>query len=41
MVTTVITLTYVSSVLMAQGWMKPEIIAEDTRLDGVMGLSWW
>ena len=31
-------LTYVSSVLMAQGWMQPEIIAEDTRSDGVMGL---
>ena len=31
-------LTYVSSVLKAQGWMNPEIIAEDTRSDGVMGL---
>ena len=31
-------LTYVSSVLKAQGWMDPEIIAEDTRSDGVMGL---
>ena len=31
-------LTYVSSVLKVQGWMNPEIIAEDTRSDGVMGL---
>jgi hypothetical protein len=28
----------VSSVLKAQGWMNPEIIAEETRSDGVMGL---
>ena len=31
-------LRYVSEVLMAQGWPKPEIIAEDTRAEGVMGL---
>ena len=31
-------LTYVASVLMAQGWPKPEILAEQTRGEGVMGL---
>ena len=31
-------LTYVATVLMAQGWPKPEIIAEQTRGQGVMGL---
>ena len=31
-------LTYVASVLMAQGWPKPEIVAEQTRGEGVMGL---
>ncbi len=30
--------TYVSRVLMAQGWPKPEIIAEETRSTGVLGL---
>ena len=31
-------LSYVASVLMAQGWPKPEIVAEQTRGEGVMGL---
>ena len=31
-------LRYVAEVLMAQGWPKPEIIAEETRAEGVMGL---
>ena len=31
-------LSYVATVLMAQGWPKPEIIAEQTRGEGVMGL---
>ena len=31
-------ITYVATVLMAQGWPKPEIIAEQTRGVGVMGL---
>ena len=31
-------LTYVAQVLMAQGWPKPEIVAEQTRAAGVMGL---
>ena len=31
-------LSYVASVLMAQGWPKPEIVAESTRGGGVMGL---
>ena len=31
-------LRYVAEVLMAQGWPQPEIIAEDTRAEGVMGL---
>ena len=31
-------LTYVAQVLMAQGWPKPEIVAEQTRARGVMGL---
>ena len=31
-------LSYVASVLMAQGWSKPEIVAEQTRREGVMGL---
>ena len=31
-------LSYVATVLMAQGWPKPEIIAEQTRGQGVMGL---
>ena len=31
-------LRYVSSVLMAQGWPQPEIVAETTRGGGVMGL---
>lgn len=31
-------LTYVATVLMAQGWPKPEILAEQTRSEGVMGL---
>ena len=29
---------YIVQVLMAQGWPQPEIIAEDTRAEGVMGL---
>ena len=31
-------LRYVSSVLLAQGWPQPEIVAETTRGGGVMGL---
>ena len=31
-------LRYIADVLMAQGWPQPEIIAEDTRAEGVMGL---
>jgi hypothetical protein len=31
-------LSYVASVLMAQDWPKPEIVAESTRGGGVMGL---
>jgi len=31
-------LTYVATVLMAQGWPKPDIVAEQTRAEGVMGL---
>ena len=31
-------LRYVATVLMAQGWPSPEIVAEDTRAEGVMGL---
>ena len=31
-------LTYVATVLMAQGWPKPEIIAEETRSPGMLGL---
>ena len=31
-------LSYVASVLMAQGWPQPEILAEQTRGEGVMGL---
>ena len=31
-------LSYVCEVLMAQGWPKPELIAEQTRGEGVMGL---
>ncbi len=31
-------LRYVAEVLMAQGWPQPEIVAEDTRAEGVMGL---
>ena len=30
-------LSYVSSVLKDQGWSNPEISAEETRSDGVMG----
>ena len=30
-------LRYVAEVLMAQGWPQPEIVAEDTRAEGVMG----
>ena len=28
----------IAEVLMAQGWPQPEIVAEDTRAEGVMGL---
>ena len=31
-------LRYVAEVLMAPGWPQPEIVAEDTRAEGVMGL---
>ena len=31
-------LSYVATVLMAQGWAKPEVIAEETKAEGVMGL---
>ena len=31
-------LTYVAEVLMAQGWLKPEIVAEETRAVGLKGL---
>ena len=31
-------LTYVAQVLMAQGWPKPEILAEETRSPGMLGL---
>ena len=31
-------LSYVAKVLMAQGWPKPELVAEQTRGEGVMGL---
>ena len=31
-------LTYVATVMMAQGWPQPEIIAEQTRGEGVMAL---
>jgi len=31
-------LSYVADVLLAQGWERPSVIAEDTRAEGVMGL---